>query len=132
MVNLRKLVEQQKHQRALKIKNKILKRTHDTKLAGPLSPIFKKLEEVKESTQKSGDVMKVSNSEINKETVTDKIKYNTLSFLLQETLKFLAKASNSLKLNQDKEGNMSILGVPVISIGGDKIQVNDNKLIIEP
>ena len=44
---LRKLAEQQKEQRALKIKNRILKQTHDIKLAESLSPFTKKLDEVK-------------------------------------------------------------------------------------
>ena len=39
--NLRKLADQQKNQRALKIKNRILKETHDIKLAESLSPITK-------------------------------------------------------------------------------------------
>ena len=38
---LRKLAEQQKNQRAEKIKNRILKQTHDVKLAESLSPIKK-------------------------------------------------------------------------------------------
>ena len=37
--NLRKLAEQQKNQRALKIKNRNLKRTHDKELAESLSSI---------------------------------------------------------------------------------------------
>ena len=45
--NLRKLAEQQKEQRALKIKNRNLKQTHDFKLAESLSPITKKLDEIK-------------------------------------------------------------------------------------
>ena len=45
--NLRKLAEQQKEQRARKIKNRILKQTHDIRLAESLSPITKKLDEVK-------------------------------------------------------------------------------------
>ena len=52
MNNLRKLAEQQKNQRAVKIKNRILKQTHDLKLAESLSPITKKLEEVNETTKK--------------------------------------------------------------------------------
>ena len=40
--NLRKLADQQKEQRAIKIKNRILKQTHDVKLAESLSPITKK------------------------------------------------------------------------------------------
>ena len=59
--NLRKLADQQKQQRALKIKNRILKQTHDKKLAESLSPITDKIEEVNksinESTQELGDVI---------------------------------------------------------------------------
>ena len=39
LINLRKLPEQQKEQRAFKIKNKISKQTHDVKFAQSLSPI---------------------------------------------------------------------------------------------
>ena len=41
LIDLRKLVEEQKNQRAEKIKNKILEQTH-IKLAESLSPIIKK------------------------------------------------------------------------------------------
>ena len=64
LINLRKLSEQQKEQRALKVKNKIVKETHSFKLAESLSPITKKLDEVNksinESTQELGDVNKKS------------------------------------------------------------------------
>ena len=60
LINLRKLAEQQKEQRALKIKNRILKQTHDIKLAESLSPITKKLAEVNKSTRELGDVIKES------------------------------------------------------------------------
>ena len=60
LINLRKFAEQQKEQRALKIKYKILKQTLDIKLAESFSPITKKLEEVKETTQNLGDVIKES------------------------------------------------------------------------
>ena len=42
LINLRNLAEQQRNQRALKIKNRILRQTHDIKLAESLSPITKK------------------------------------------------------------------------------------------
>ena len=61
--NLRKLAEQQKKQRALKIKKIILEQTHDSKLAESLSPITKKLDEVKETTQKISDVIEESQQE---------------------------------------------------------------------
>ena len=51
LINLRKLAEQQKNQRAPKNENRILKQTHDVKLAESLSPITKKLSELNESTQ---------------------------------------------------------------------------------
>ena len=44
LINLRKLAEQQKNQRVEKIKNRILKQTHDVKLAESLSPITKTLD----------------------------------------------------------------------------------------
>ena len=137
LINLRKLAEQQKNERAQKIKNRILKQTHDIKLAESLSPVTKKLEEVNkstqeslspinkksdtinESTQKVGDIIKESNSD-NKEIIV------TPSTLLQDTFKSLTETSNSLKLNKDKQDNLSILGVPIKSLGGDQIQVYDN------
>ena len=136
-INLRKLAQQQKEQRALKIKNKFLKKSHDVKLAESLSPITKKLDEVNKTTQESlspitkkldninestkqlGEILEESNSENNKEMAI------TPSILLQETYKSLAEANNSLKFNQDKKHNMSFLGIPIRSVGGDKIQVYD-------
>ena len=44
LINLRKIAEQPKNQRALKIKNRNLKQTHDIKRAENLSPITKKLD----------------------------------------------------------------------------------------
>ena len=60
MIILRKLSEQQKDQRALKIKNRNLKQTLDVKLAENKSPITKKLDQVKETTQKLGEVIEES------------------------------------------------------------------------
>ena len=67
--NLRKLADQQKNQRAIKIKNRILKQTHDVKLAESLSPITKKLDKINESTQNLGDKIKESNSKIDLEAL---------------------------------------------------------------
>ena len=63
LIKFKKLSKQQKIQRALKIKKRILKQTHDTKLAESISLITKKIEEVNKSTKKLGDVIKESNSE---------------------------------------------------------------------
>ena len=60
---LRKLDEQEKNQRALKIKNRILKHTHDIKLAENLSHVTKKLEEVNETTRKLEEVIEKTQTE---------------------------------------------------------------------
>ena len=70
LINLRKLAEQQKEQRAIKIKNRILKQTHDENLSESLSPITKKLDEtskelcdvIKESTHNLGNIIKENNT----------------------------------------------------------------------
>ena len=58
LINLSKLAEQQKNQRAEKIKNRILKQTHDIKLAQTLSPITKKLDTIRESTKQLNESTK--------------------------------------------------------------------------
>ena len=58
LINLRKLAEQQKNQRAEKIKNRFLKQTHDIKLAESLSPITKKLDTINKSTEKLAKIVK--------------------------------------------------------------------------
>ena len=63
--NLRKLAQQQKEQRALKIKNRILKQTHDEKLADSLSPLKKRLDLIENNKgEKIGDLIKKSESEL--------------------------------------------------------------------
>ena len=69
VINLRKLAEQQKNERALEIRNRILKETHDNKLAESLSPRTKKLDKINKSTKKIRKVIKTSNSENNQERV---------------------------------------------------------------
>ena len=64
LINLRKLAEQQKNQRAIKIKNRILEKTHDKKLAESLSPLTKRLDLIENNKgEKIGDIIKKSESE---------------------------------------------------------------------
>ena len=57
--NLRLLAQQQKEQRAIKIKNRILEKTHDIKLAESLSPITKRLDLVENKKGKNiGELIK--------------------------------------------------------------------------
>ena len=54
--NIRKLAEQQKEKRAIKIKRRLLKQTDDIKLSESLSPITEKLEYVNKTIQELGVV----------------------------------------------------------------------------
>ena len=134
--NLRKLAEQQKEQRAIKFKNRILKQTHDIKLAGSLSPITEKLDD---TTKKLGDVFKKSNSENNQEIVPveiesedENIKTNSrvlpnsaiFNELMRKTLGRLLSSLNSLKIKSSPSGAPT-LGVPIYTIGGDKLRIRD-------
>ena len=63
LINLRKQAEQQKYQRALKIKIRILKQIHDKKLAENLSPIIDKLDDANKTVKTLVDVIKETNSD---------------------------------------------------------------------
>ena len=75
MIILRNLAEQQKSQRALKIKNRIIKQTRDIKLAESFSPITKESEEVNQYTQKLGDVIKKQHSSTSYRKFSTRISY---------------------------------------------------------
>ena len=139
LINLRKLAQQQKKQRALKIRNKILIQTHDIKFAESSSLITKKLDE---TTNKLGDVIKRSNSknetnqkivpvEIESEDENIQTNLRTLpnssmfSDQMTKTLGRLMSSSNSLKIKPSPSG-ASILGFSINTLGGDRIQIKDN------
>ena len=143
--NLRKLAEQQKQQRALKIKNRILKQTHDIKLAESLAPITKKLEE---STKKITEVINPPNSENennheivplevesedeNIQTILRALPNSSIfSDQMTKTLGRLMSSANSLKINSTPSG-ATILGVPINTLGGDRIQIKDNIYDLTP
>ena len=148
LINLRKLAQQQKEQRAEKIKNRILKQTHDKKLAEAFSPVTKKIEEVNISTKKVGDILKESNSEneniqeivpIEIESEDENIQTNLralpnssmFSDQMTKTLGRLMSSASSLKINSTPSG-ATILGVPVYTLGGDRIQIKDNIYDLTP
>ena len=129
--NLRKLADQQKNERAIKIKNKILEKTHDIKLAESLSPITKKLDNINESAKKSLTPINDKLDTINDSTIKvgDIIRESNSSALLKDTLKSLEnKSDNALKLVKDEANNMSILNKPIKSLGDNKILLDNNKV----
>ena len=106
--NLRKLANQQKEQRAPKIKNRVSKQTHDIKLAESLSPITKKLDEVNKTTQESlspftKPLAKLDKKSevINGNTQTPAIENTNISRSLLDTLAFMKTSKNFFKLIED-------------------------------
>ena len=127
--NLRKLADQQKNQRAIKIKNRILKQTLDVKLAESLSPITKKLDEVNKSTQEVGDKIKESNSKIDLEALPNS---SNFSNSMREMIGSLMRSKNSLRITQDESHRANILGVPIQISGADTIKINENIYELTP
>ena len=91
---LRELTEQQKNQRALKLKSRFLKQTHDIKSAKSLSPINKKLDTFIESNNKISEVNKDSNSEDDIKALPDSSKFSNS---MRELIGSLMNSRNSLK-----------------------------------
>ena len=102
----------------------------------------KKLEEVDKCTETLGEIIKESNSgninnqdiipvEIDSEddTIQSNIRAlpnkNKFSSNLIETLRALINSESSSKLTQDEFGRASILGVSFITLGGDRVRMND-------
>ena len=127
--NLRKLSQQQKEQRALKIKNKILEKTHDIKLAESLLPITKKLDNINKSTQKISDVIKETNSEKIIKALPNNSQF---SDSMRQMIGSLMNSKNSLKITQDESGKANILGAPIQISGADTIKINENIYELTP
>ena len=93
--NLRILAEQQKNERAQKIKNRILKQTHYVKLAENLSPITKKLDTFNESTKEIGEVIKETNSRVDIKGLPNSSKFSNS---MRQMIGSLMNSRNSLKI----------------------------------
>ena len=149
--NLRKLSQQQKNQRAEKIKNRILKQTHDIKLAESLSPITEKLDEtskklhnvIEESTQNLENVIKENNTPQlaieNTPTIQPAIENTSIhqpiednegrvySVELENTLNKMADNAGFFKTQYDQQRGWMLNNIPIKSPGGTKIQVDENE-----
>ena len=101
LINLSKLVEQQKNPRAPEIEIRILKYSHDIKVAENLSPIGKKLEEYTETKKKLVDIINGSNSgndknqdEVPVELMLKMIIFNLIKELFQTAINSLLRRWN--------------------------------------
>ena len=138
LVNLRKLEEQQKNQRDEKIINRILKQTHDVKLAESLSPITKLLDEVIKSTQEVGEIIKKSQPSQNIKTIlqnsesqTPAIENTNISRSSLDTLAFIKTSKKFFKLTED--GRKVYWNEVLINpLGDNRSSINDREYDISP
>ena len=127
--HVRKLAQQQKEQRAPKIKNRILKQTHDFKLAESLSPITKKLDNINKSAKEIGEVFKETNSKVDIKALPNNSKFSNS---MRQMIGSLMNSRNFLKITQDESGKANILGVPIQISEGDTIKINENVYQLTP
>ena len=145
LLNLRKLAEQQKNQLAEKIKNRILKQTHVIKLAETLSPITKKLDEVKVTTQKIGDVIKKSQTETPQLTIENTPNHQPIEnnqdetqpgvlydVELEDTLKNMKNNIGFFIIEETNDGNLFWNGFPIEKTGSSKLKINKKIYNITP
>ena len=150
LINLRKLAAQQKIERALKINNRILKQTHDKKLAESLSPITKRLDKVKESTEKLGDVIKKSQpespqlaSEHNQDDTQPQLPIENDQDSTQPGILYDISLENTLtnmkdkrkgffKITEDQNGQRFWNGIPVEISGDSRIEIKGSDFYITP
>ena len=137
LINLRKLAQQQREQRALKIENRFLKQTHDVRLAESLSPITKKLE-VNKYTQEVGEIIKksqpsqnIKNILQNSEIQTPAIEKTNISRSLLDTLAFMKTSKNFFNLTED-DGKVYWNEVLINPLGNNRISIKDREYDISP
>ena len=137
--NLRELAEQQKEQRAPKCENRILKQTHNDKLAESLPPITNKLHDViKESTKNLGNVIKENNTPQlaieNTPTIQPAIENTPIhqpiednearvyDVELENTLNKMAVNTGFFKTHYDQQHGWMVSNISVTSSGGTEVK----------
>ena len=147
LIKLRKLAEQQKEQRALKIKNRILKQTHDVNLAEFLSPITTKLDEtskklgdvIKESSQKLGNVIKDNNTPQlatqntpNTQQPIENNEGDVHDVELENTLNKMKDDTGFFKTHYDPQRGWMSNNYPTETPSGTNVKIGGNKNGITP
>ena len=131
LINLRKLAEQQKNERAQKIKNKILKQTHDDKLAESLSPITKKVDTINESTKQLGEIVKKSKVE-DGNTQTPAKENITGTQSLRDTLTHMKGSKNFFKLVEKADCQVFWNKFLIKALGKNRISIKNQENDIKP
>ena len=156
LINLRKLAQQQKEQRALKIKNRILKQTHDEKLSESLSPLTKRLDLIEnnkgekigelikksetlaiENTQTQPETPAIENTQTQPETPAIENTQTQPGVIydvsLENTLTNMKdKQKGFFKIIEDENGQRFWNGIPVEISGDSRIAINGTNFNITP
>ena len=149
--NLRKLAQQQKEQRSIKIKNRFSRQTHDVKLAENLSPLTNKLDEttkklgdvIEESTQNLGNVIKENNTPQlaieNTPTIQPAIENtptiqpiednegSVYSVELENNLNKIVDNTGFFKTHYDRQQGWMMNNIPIKSPGGTEVEIKNKK-----
>ena len=149
MINLRKLAEQQKKQRAEKIKNKILKQALNYNLAELLSPKTDKLDELKEATQEVGNIIKKNNTpqlvlentptthqpiEITPTTHQPKENIGGVIYDVEIEINLNKMTDNTgfFKIHHNLQRGWMINNYPIKMLRGTLVEISNKKYIISP
>ena len=125
-----KLAGEQKNQRAIELKNRTSKQTHDINLAESLPPINKNLEEVNQSTKQLGEVIKESTS--NNKTPQLAIQNITSTQSLRDTLSFMKKSKNISKQDGKPNGGVFWSNILTKPLREKRIIIKDGEYNISP
>ena len=126
LLSLEKLAEQQKNEKARKIKKRIFKQTYDQKLAETFEPITKKIDEVVEATKELELPNVVNNFTLESPPGV------TMSHEIFATVGKMVNASNKFKLDKRTGGRYRLNGVNVDPMGGNNVKIGENIYEITP
>ena len=130
MNNLSKLAEQQRIQREIKIEIKILKQTHDKKLAEILSPVTKKLVDVNESSKNLGECVRNSVEDENTQPPAIEILATTQS--LRDISTLVKRSQKFFKFAEKSNGEVFWNGVFLQPLGENRIDARNEEYDLTP
>ena len=122
LASLEKLADQQKNEKARKIKKRIFKQTYDKKLAETFEPITKKIDETVKVVKELESPNVVNNF------VLEPPQAVTISDELFSTLGLMAKNTNKFKIVKDNQGRAMLNDIYINPMGGNDMKIEEKKL----
>ena len=126
LASLEKLAEQQKNEKARKIKKRLFKQTYDRNLAETFEPITKKIDKVVEATKELESPNFVNSLVIK---TPPRI---TVSEELAVTLGAMTGNRNQFKIAKIEQGQRTINGVDFKIVGENSLKIGNNTYELTP